>query len=786
MTLEPDNQYTVLGGNATFTARGAGLYGVTYVWQTNGVNLSGATSATLSLTDVQAVQAGVGYDVIATDNTGIGSITSSIVQVYLATPPVITSQTLPANQLVVVSNSLTLSTSISAPYQTNGFPLTYQWQFDGTNILHATSTNYTFIATNAGTYSLVVSNGAGSVTNSWQVTLLYPGNYWAWGDNAYNESSNSLSITNIAAIAAGEYSSVAAEDNGTVIQWGTNSVNVPNNLTNAVAVAAGNGHSIALRTDGTLVAWGLNNFQQTNVPPNTTNIIAVAAGGQESLALLNNGTVVQWGLTNGPIPAGLANVTAIAAGTNFNLALLQNSTVVAWGLNNFGQTNIPPGLSNVVAIAAGGSHALALEQNGTVIAWGDNTYGETNVPPNLTNAMNVAAGENHSVALKNDGTVIAWGDNTYGQTNTQTLTQVKLLAAGGNHTLAGVFSPTVMYPINVANDLLLIYNTNSVASTIVEQYYLQNRPLVGSANVFGIGCSNVETVPPSYFTNVIISQIQSWLTANPTIRPQYVILFYDLPSRVNTNNVDGILNPPIWPSAQYRVSTGCSASWNPFVTSINFNTTNDCIGYIDKLKYIGTNYSQGRVVISAGTTGKYADTNYYFDDTESPYRGYTPGLDASNGVVQAGISPASVVYTNIVDNGTLMGHITNGANVAGYLCWGENSRGLSGGYATNGFVQLSGNSGWWIIQTIESFNGQRESDQGNFIKWFATNAFGGPSYSSTPVGGVSSTDEPYMIEANTSAVYFGLWASGKNLAICAWNSRNTDVLQVLGDPFVTR
>ena len=36
ITLQPFDVYQVPGSNAVFTARGAGLYGVTYQWQTNG------------------------------------------------------------------------------------------------------------------------------------------------------------------------------------------------------------------------------------------------------------------------------------------------------------------------------------------------------------------------------------------------------------------------------------------------------------------------------------------------------------------------------------------------------------------------------------------------------------------------------------------------------------------------------------------------------------------------------------------------------------------------------
>src|SRR5439155_10275392 len=121
---------------------------------------------------------------------------------------------------------------------------------------------------------------------------------------------------------------------------------------------------------------------------------------------------------------------------------------------------------------------------------------------------------------------------------------------------------------------------------------------------------------------------------------------------------------------------------------------------------------------------------------------------------------ASVTYSNAVDNG-LANHITTGSNVAGYLCWGAHSS-LGGGYATNGYVQWSGNSGWWIIETVESFNGRRDTDQGNFIKWFSSNGFGGANYSNTPVGAVTHVEEPDLAGVEDSAIFFGLWEARKN------------------------
>ena len=198
ITIEPEDQYQLPGGNVTFTSRGSGLYGVTYQWQTNGVNLTGATNATLTLTNVLSGQFG-SYDVVVTDNGGMGSIVSSIAYLILVTPPVIILQTpMPTNQIVTFQSNLTLSVTATAPGQFDGFPLHYQWQFNGTNISGATSTNHSVFGgtTSAGIYSVIVSNAAGSTSATWQVTLTYEGTYMAPGTLAYHLSTNAVGYAN--------------------------------------------------------------------------------------------------------------------------------------------------------------------------------------------------------------------------------------------------------------------------------------------------------------------------------------------------------------------------------------------------------------------------------------------------------------------------------------------------------------------------------------------------------------------------------------------------------------
>ena len=97
-----------------------------------------------------------------------------------------------------------------------------------------------------------------------------------------------------------------------------------------------------------------------------------------------------------------------------------------------------------------------------------------------------------------------------------------------------------------------------------------------------------------------------------------------------------------------------------------------------------------------------------------------------------------------------------------------------------------GNSGWWVIETLESYNGQPcGGGMSDFCMWFSSNAFGGADYSNTPIGAVTHVDEPYS-GYNDPYHYFGLWEAGKNFGICAWNSARSSRFQAVGDPFVAK
>jgi len=837
----PPQGFAPYGDSLTFSIIGLFITNVSYQWQFNGTNISGATNATLTLSSVNSTDNG-NYDVVISNANG--TVTSLAASFAVAQPPLIDFTSPQTTNVNWINQNETLSVSASAVGQLD-YPLSYQWQFNGTNISGATNSAYSIyniIPTNEGSYTVIVTNALGSTNATFVELLALPGMAENWGDNSHGECNRPASLTNALSIAAGAYHSVVVTDSNTIQQWGqlsdgTNfyTLGSPPSGSNFLSVAASRGHDLALTSSGSVTNWGLTNDPANFVPTNLPPIQALACGLLHNVAITMSNTLVAWGdNSHGQlnIPADLTNgtvsVKAIAAGDYFTVALRSDGSLEAFGDNTYGQTNIPANATNISRIGTGSTHCLALNFSGAVIAWGNNGSGQTNVPLSAkSNILNVAGGSGHSVAQRNDGVLIEWGSNSNGQATppteppglvtdfstappslvTNPPVAVKLIAAGGNHTMAAVWSPLVQYPVDVSEDLLLIYNTNSLDSSNVCMYYLTNRPMVSNANILGIGCTTLETITPSDFTNNFERQITNWLYQNPTKRPSYVILFQDIPSRVNPQtappqNYETFGSDP-YPSVQYQLHYTCLVNWEPFVTSINMNGSNsaapynspvypdtnyatnlfssdgtvDCIAYINKLTNVGNMGGNVGQLIISGLAAGIGNTNWYFDDS-TLFKPGALGAEAELGV--SAIDPAASIFysSNSI--------ITAGTNVAGYYSPGIHNLSFSNGYATNGQLVFHGDSGWFLIDTDESFNGERyNSFQGLFVDWFASNAFGGANYSNTPVGAGSNVDEPGTASCDPSQ-FFGHWAQGKNLAVCGWNSINpygSLYIQVVGDPF---
>ena len=349
-------------------------------------------------------------------------LTGTLIIVQSATPAVPTIVSQPVNMAADLNSTVSFSVEVSS-----SSPVTYQWKFNGNDIIGATGDTLflpSVTLASAGSYTVVITNALGSTTSvAGILSVMDDPEVVEWGQNDFGQATVPTGLIHVVAIAASGDHSLALKSDGTVVGWGYNGngqTDVPAGLNGVVAIAAGGVHSLALKSDGTVVAWGDNSYGETTIPAGLNNVVAIAAGNSDGLALKSDGTVVAWGDNSygeTTIPAGLNNVVAIAAATvgNHSLALKADGTVVAWGSDAHGQTDVPAGLNGVVAIAAGGNHSLALKSDGTVVAWGANDFGESVVPAGLGNVVAIAAGAFHTLALISDGTVVAWGNNQYGQ-----------------------------------------------------------------------------------------------------------------------------------------------------------------------------------------------------------------------------------------------------------------------------------------------------------------------------------------------------------------------------------
>lgn len=167
ITTQPVSRTNNYGTTATFTVVASGTAPLSYQWQKNSVDVSGATTSALTLSSVTQNDA-ASYRVIVSNSAG--SVTSSAATLTV-NEPVINAQ--PASQVAPVGGSATFSVAAAGTS-----PLHYQWRFNAVNISGATASSYTksnVQDADAGNYSVVVTNAYGTVKSAnATLTLNHP------------------------------------------------------------------------------------------------------------------------------------------------------------------------------------------------------------------------------------------------------------------------------------------------------------------------------------------------------------------------------------------------------------------------------------------------------------------------------------------------------------------------------------------------------------------------------------------------------------------------------------
>jgi hypothetical protein len=399
--------------------------------------------------------------------------------------PDITAQ--PTDQTVFVDQNATFTVGA-----TGQAPLSYQWRFNGTNLAGAATNTWTITnaqVANAGPYTVVVTNVAGSITSAVAtLTVLLPpptvttlpASTVTATSATLNGTVNPQGLSTMTWFEWGTTTNYGSQTTATNVGSGTAPASLSAALTSLVT-----GQAYYFRCVASNASGRVNGTSQSFIPPGypsvttlpATNVIndaatlkaAVTPKGLPTAAWFEWGTVPTYWHQTAPVSVGpgatsvpVSNtLTGLTAGVLYHyravasnsLGLVRGGEVRFWAprvivigsnpLTNECHAAFTPSLnrfavgSAYASIAAGGSHSLGLRADGTVIGWGDNYYGKAIIPLSATNVVAIAAGGEHSLALRADGTVVSRGLNYYGQTNLPaSTTNVVAIAAGYGHSLA--------------------------------------------------------------------------------------------------------------------------------------------------------------------------------------------------------------------------------------------------------------------------------------------------------------------------------------------------------------
>ncbi|HEY1789901.1 MAG TPA: immunoglobulin domain-containing protein [Verrucomicrobiae bacterium] len=173
ITTQPQSLAVAAATNVTFSVIAQGAPPLTYQWNFNGTNIAGATNSALIMTNIQPVNAGV-YSVTITNF--YGSLASSNAVLTFAAAPTISVQ--PTNQTVSAASIATFSVTAGG-----GLPLSYQWYFNGTNVIPSATNSILTLAdlqfANQGMYDVLVANPYGSVISS-DALLVVSVDHFTW------------------------------------------------------------------------------------------------------------------------------------------------------------------------------------------------------------------------------------------------------------------------------------------------------------------------------------------------------------------------------------------------------------------------------------------------------------------------------------------------------------------------------------------------------------------------------------------------------------------------------
>lgn len=456
------------GGNVELSV--TAQTGVTYQWKNGNANVGTNTNT------YTATAAGV-YTVVLSNSCGNVTSVNSITVALSGTSP--TAPIISANATTICAGS---SANLSVPNQ-NG--VNYQWKLDGNNI--GANTN-TLVATNAGIYTIEVSNSCGTVLSSNSISLLVnnPPNeptitangattfcqgqsvdlsiimqsgvtyQWTLNGNTIGTNTNTLTATQAGLYEITVTNNCGSENASNTIQVSISGVapSVPLILANG-PVSFCNGGSVELsitQQSGVTYQWKLNG---SNVGTNT-NIYTASQAGNYTIELSNNcGNVLSSNnitvVINGSapiVPTITANgSTTFCQGQSVDLSIIsQTGASYQWQLNG---NNIGTNSNTLNATQAGTYTVSVTNACGNVTSINTITVTISGVAPNApaisaNGAIAFCDGESVELSIPTQaGVTYQWqlnGNNVGANSTTFTATQTGIYQVGVSNSCGTILS----------------------------------------------------------------------------------------------------------------------------------------------------------------------------------------------------------------------------------------------------------------------------------------------------------------------------------------------------------
>jgi WD40 repeat protein len=259
---DPQSQIVSEGTSVTLSVLASGSFPLRYQWYFNGALVTNATSSSLTFNPVTPANQG-NYFAIVTNNYGAATSAVATLTVHSG-PPVIDRQ--PTNVAVISGSTVVFSVAASG-----SLPLSFQWRFEGTNIVGATSETLTLLnvqGSDAGSYTVVVSNQYNSVTSTpaiLAVTIVGGPPNLAWASGGHADEINNVAFSPDGTLLA------SACDDHTIKLWRVSDGTLVKTLfghfndVRAVAFSPDGTRLVSGGKDGYVILWNIASGVATEV-----------------------------------------------------------------------------------------------------------------------------------------------------------------------------------------------------------------------------------------------------------------------------------------------------------------------------------------------------------------------------------------------------------------------------------------------------------------------------------------------------------------------------------------